>query len=140
MGAIAPSGVVRKKTQYAPRKLFLANRESGQGLGPGERGPMGYLSSRTISRPSLKRLLRIWQDVLLFRGASGLFRYAEWRMVGSELIDSCFRMAIGKRRISKKAQSKAGGFAIAFGMFAVGGNPIFTATKPCWRRRNSLMG
>ena len=48
-----------------------------------------------------------------FRDAP-FFLYAGWCEVGDGLIESCFRLAIGKRCVSKKTKTLDAGFVIAF--------------------------
>ena len=116
--AAAPT-VPHKKPSYIPRKLFLANRGESMQAQPSERDPRDCLTLRTIFSPPLKKLTCVWQTAKLFRGAPGFFRYAEWCRVGTELLEACFRLAIGKRCVTNKTQLKAAGFVSAFVLFAV---------------------
>ena len=114
-GCIAP--LAPKKGNYIRRSVYMASRTKTVGtdiVPPNREG----VSLRAIFPPPLRKLKCPWRTALLFRDAPGFFRYAEDNKVSSDALEACIRLAIGKRRVAERSQTKEAGFARAFVVFA----------------------
>ena len=85
----------------------------------------GKPDMRTIFSPPLTKSVCPWQTALLFRGAPGFFRWAEYCKVSADTLAAMFHIAIGKRCATGKSRTKVDGFVGTYVMFAAQRQALF---------------